>query len=176
MERIRRLYGKYAYQLAAGKERAVAGDQGNSTRQFIPSGALRRLLLPPTYGRHVTEVAEFTILSVEVWASGLVVNIHLPSDGAPEPRLTLQDHFGTEYTLQDSATVGTRNLQVFAPSVPPGTRSLTVRSADDDGRPVVTFAVPWMAVPESQPTLAAGPRGRSSGTDGPYEPELRRPA
>src|SRR6476661_10199104 len=140
---------------------------------LIPSGEFRRMLLPPTYGRNVTPATEFTILSVEVWASRLVVNIHLPSDGAPEPRLTLQDHFGTEYTLQDSATVGTRNLQVFTPSLPPGTRSLTVRSADDDGRPVVTFAVPLMAVPGSRPSLAAGPRGRSSGTDGPYEPELR---
>ncbi|MCU1565210.1 MAG: hypothetical protein JWQ56_147, partial [Pseudarthrobacter sp.] len=88
---------------------------------LIPSGAFRRMLLPPTYGRHVTSATEFTILSVEVWASGLVVNVHLPSDGAPEPQLVLQDHFGTEYTLQESATVGTRNLQVFTPSVPPGT-------------------------------------------------------
>lgn len=154
----------------------MAGDQGNSTRKFIPSGALRRLLLPPTYGRHVTAAAEFTILSVEVWGAGLVVNIHLPADGAPEPRLILQDHFGTEYTLQDSATVGTRNLQVFTPSVPPGTRSLTVRSEDDASRPVVTFAVPLMAVPENRPGLAAGPRGRSGATDGSFEPELRRPA
>lgn len=154
----------------------MAGDQGNTARKFIPSGVLRRLLLPPTYGRHVTPVTEFTVLSVEVWASGLVVNIHLPSDGAPEPRLTLQDHFGTKYTLQDSATVGTRNLQVFTPTVPPGTRSLTVRSADDDGRPVVTFAVPLMAVPEARAGVADGPDGRSGATDAPYEPELRRPA
>ena len=161
---------------ASGKEAAVAGDKGNSTRKFIPSGALRRLLLPPTYGRHVTPATEFTILSVEVWASGLVVNIHLPSDSVPEPRLRLQDHFGTEYTLQDSATIGTRNLQVFTPSVPRGTRSLTVRSADDDGRPVVTFAVPLMAVPDALPGLEEGAHGRSVAADGPYEPELRRPA
>jgi hypothetical protein len=145
---------------------------------LIPSGALRRMLLPPTYGRHVTSATEFTILSVEVWASGLVVNIHLPSDDAPEPRLTLQDHFGTEYSLQESATVGSRNLQVFTPSVPPGTRSLTVRSADDtDGRHVVTFAVPLMSVPEVQPDLkAAGGASSVAADDESYQPDLRRPA
>ena len=154
----------------------MAGDKGNSARKLIPSGALRRLLLPPTYGRHVTSATEFTILSVEVWASGLVVNVHLPSDGVPEPRLTLQDHFGTAYTLQDSATIGTRNLQVFTPSVPPGTRSLTVRSADDDGRPVVTFAVPLMAVSDALPGLEEGTGARSAPTHESYESELRRPA
>ncbi|MBT2564983.1 hypothetical protein J7I84_00470 [Arthrobacter sp. ISL-85] len=145
---------------------------------LIPSGALRRMLLPPTYGRHITSATEFTILSVEVWASGLVVNIHLPSDDTPEPRLTLQDHFGTEYTLQESASVGSRNLQVFTPSVPPGTRSLTIRSADDgDGRPVVTFAVPLMAVPEAQPDpKAAGREASTAAADDSYQPDLRRPA
>ncbi|MGN7202050.1 hypothetical protein [Arthrobacter sp. SAFR-044] len=145
---------------------------------LIPSGELRRMLLPPTYGRHVTSATEFTILSVEVWASGLVVNIHLPSDDAPEPRLMLQDHFGTEYTLQESATVGSRNLQVFTPSVPPGTRSLTIRSADDaDGRPVVTFAVPLMAVQEDRRNLAAEGRETSTAADDEsYQPDLRRPA
>lgn len=145
---------------------------------LIPSGALRRMLLPPTYGRHITSDTEFTILSVEVWASGLVVNIHLPSDDAPEPRITLQDHFGTEYTLQESATVGSRNLQVFTPSVPPGTRSLTVRSTDEsDGRPVVTFAVPLMAVPEAPGGAEAAGGGPSPAVDDEsYEPELRRPA
>ncbi|MEW1810866.1 hypothetical protein AB0284_09165 [Pseudarthrobacter phenanthrenivorans] len=143
---------------------------------LIPSGALRRMLLPPTYGRHVTPDTEFTILSVEVWASGLVVNIHLPAGDAPEPRITLQDHLGTEYTLQESATVGSRNLQVFTPSVPPGTRSLTVRSADDAaGRPVVTFAVPLMAVPEP-PREAVAARRPSHAPDDGYGPELRRPA
>lgn len=145
---------------------------------LIPSGALRRMLLPPTYGRHVTSATEFTILSVEVWASGLVLNIHLPSDDAPEPRLILQDHFGTEYTLQESVTVGSRNLQVFAPSVPPGTRSLTIRSADDaDGRPVVTFAVPLMAVPETADDAeAAGRQDIAEADSGSYRPDLRRPA
>jgi hypothetical protein len=145
---------------------------------IIPSGALRRMLLPPTYGRHVTSATEFTILSVEVWESGLVVNIHLPSDGAPQPRLTLEDHFGTEYSLQESVTLGSRNLQVFAPSVPPGTRSLTVKSQDDaGGRLVVTFAVPLMAVQEtSADAEGAVQQTASEGDDDSYQPELRRPA
>ena len=187
-------------------------------RKLIPSGDLRTMLLPPTYGQHVTRSTEFTVLSVEIWATGLVVNIHLASDGGPEPRIILEDHFGTEYSFQDSATLGSRNLQVFSPSVPPGTRSLTIRSADgpeprlilqdhfgteysfrdsatlesrnlqaftpsvppgtrsltirsaDDpeGRPVVTFAVPLMAVPEE-------PEAPRNG-EYPPSPELRRPA
>ena len=137
-------------------------------RKLIPSGDLRTMLLPPTYGQHVTRSTEFTVLSVEIWATGLVVNIHLASDGGPEPRIILEDHFGTEYSFQDSATLGSRNLQVFSPSVPPGTRSRTIRSADDpEGRPVVTFAVPLMAVPEAEPSAQDG--------DTQHE-ELRRPA
>jgi hypothetical protein len=137
-------------------------------RKLIPSGDLRTMLLPPTYGQHVTRSTEFTVLSVEIWATGLVVNIHLASDGGPEPRIILEDHFGTEYSFQDSATLGSRNLQVFSPSVPPGTRSLTIRSADDpEGRPVVTFAVPLMAVPEAERTAQDGDT---------QQEELRRPA
>ena len=137
-------------------------------RKLIPSGDLRTMLLPPTYGQHVTRSTEFTVLSVEIWATGLVVNIHLASDGGPEPRIILEDHFGTEYSFQDSATLGSRNLQVFSPSLPPGTRSLTVRSADDpEGRPVVTFAVPLMAVPEAEPSAQDGDT---------QQEELRRPA
>ena len=146
---------------------------------LIPSGALRRMLLPPTYGRHVTPASEFTILSVEVWASGLVVNVHLATEGGPAPRLTLEDHFGTRYTLQESAVVDSRNLQVFTPSVPPGTRSLTIRAADDPGRPVVTFAVPLMAVPETPPVAAVpdmqAPR-EADGLPDDGQQELRRPA
>jgi hypothetical protein len=138
-------------------------------RELIPSGSLRRMLLPPTYGQHVTHSTEFTVLSIEIWDSGLVVNIHLASDGGREPRIILQDHFGTEYSLRDSATLGPRNLQVFTPTVPAGTRSLTVRSADDpEGRQVVTFAVPLMAVPEEPET--------SQDSEYPPAPELRRPA
>ncbi|MFP5367512.1 hypothetical protein D7Z96_11145 [Pseudarthrobacter phenanthrenivorans] len=141
--------------------------------ELIPDGTLRRLLLPPTYGQHVTHSTEFTVLSVEIWATGLVVNIHLASEDAAEPRIILQDHFGTEYSFRNSATVGSRNLQVFTPSVPAGTRSLTVRSADDpDSRPVVTFAVPLMALPdEAEPSQDGAQR------DGDYpSPQLRRPA
>lgn len=137
-------------------------------RELIPSGSLRGMLLPPTYGRHVTESTEFTVLSVEIWATGLVVNIQMSSEGGPQPNIILQDHFGTEYRFKNSAILGSRNLQVFTPSVPPGTRSLTVRSADDADRPVVTFAVPLMAV-KDEPDGAASRRY-------PSEAELRRPA
>lgn len=138
-------------------------------RELIPSGSLRGMLLPPTYGRHVTDNTAFTVLSVEIWATGLVVNIQLASDSEPEPNIVLQDHFGTEYSLRSSANLGSRNLQVFTPSVPPGTRSLTVRSADDaQARPVVTFAVPLMAVQDAT--------ADADGTGYPSPPELRRPA
>ncbi len=138
-------------------------------RELIPSGSLRGMLLPPTYGSHVTESTEFTVLSVEIWATGLVVNIQMASDGGPQPDIVLQDHFGTEYSLRNSAVLGSRNLQVFTPSVPPGTRSLTVRSVDDDeARPVVTFAVPLLRV---QDAVADSKDGNY-----PSPPELRRPA
>lgn len=137
-------------------------------RELIPSGPLRTMLLPPTYGKHITESTAFTVLSVEVWASGLVVNIHLAS-GEHEPSIALEDHFGTAYSLSSSASMGSRNLQVFTPSLPPGTRSLTVRlAADADAPPVVTFAVPLMAVPGSEP-------GQSPGRYIPPE-QLQRPA
>lgn len=147
-------------------------------RELIPSGSLRDMLLPPTYGRHVTPATEFTVLSVEIWDTGLVVTIHLASADTPVPRIILQDHFGTEYTLHKSATVGSRNLQVFTPTVPDRTRSLTVRSADDpDGKHVVTFAVPLRAVPDEPGRQGAGSgKSRPPGA-GDYPPsELRRPA
>jgi len=83
---------------------------------------------------------------VEVWSRCLVVNIHVKSAiGRPVPRITIEDHWGTPYRFRDSASLGSRNLQVFTPSVPFGTRSLTIRSVDDaDARLVVTFAVPLM--------------------------------
>jgi hypothetical protein len=144
-------------------------------RELIPSGSLRGMLLPPTYGRHITDATAFTVLSVEIWATGLVVNIQLAADGGPQPGIQVQDHFGTEYTLRESAVVGSRNLQVFTPSVPPGTRSLTIRSTDDaGGRPVVTFAVPLLSVPDQ---LDAMDRPVLDGEDPAYQPpELRRPA
>ena len=113
---------------------------------LIPKGTLRQMLLPPTFGLHLTGSAEYTVLSVEVWSTCLVVNIHVESAvGNPVPGIAIEDHRGTVYTFQDSANVGSRNLQVFTPSVPFGTRSLTIRSTDDaDARLVVTFAVPLM--------------------------------
>lgn len=134
-------------------------------RDFIPTGSLREVLVPPTYGRHVTVSAEFTVLSVEIWSTGLVVNIQLASSGGPKPRIEVRDHFGTRYSLRDSATVGSRNMQVFSPSLPAGTRSLTIRSAEGaDDRPVVTFAVPMRAAPPPDSPLDQD------------QPELRRPA
>jgi hypothetical protein len=145
-------------------------------REIIPSGTLRGMLLPPTYGRHVTDATAFTVLSVEIWATGLVVNIQVAADGGRQPDIILQDHFGTEYTLQDSAALGSRVLQVFTPSVPRGTRSLTIRSADGSGRPVVTFAVPLMSVPDTA-DMAGDAGGREAGgLEAGYPPELRRPA
>lgn len=115
-------------------------------RNLIPKGTLRQMLLPPTFGLHLTPAADFTVLSVEVWSSCLVVNIHVESaEGRAAPEIAVEDHLGTLYTFRDSAILGSRNLQVFTPSVPPGTRSLTIRSTEDeDPRLVVTFAVPVM--------------------------------
>ncbi len=112
-------------------------------RKLIPKGTLRQMLLPPTFGLHLTGSADFTVLSVEVWSTCLVVNIHVESAaGKSIPEIAIEDHWGTVYTLQDSASLGSRNLQVFTPSVPPGTRSLTIRSTDaPEARLVVSFAV-----------------------------------
>jgi hypothetical protein len=113
-------------------------------RNLIPKGTLRQMLLPPTFGLHMTRAADFTVLSVEVWSTCLVVNIHVESAaGRAAPEIAIEDHWGTVYTFQDSASLGSRNLQVFTPSVPAGTRSLTIRSTDAaEARLVVTFAVP----------------------------------
>lgn len=135
-------------------------------RNLIPKGTLRQMLLPPTFGLHLTHGAEFTVLSVEVWSTCLVVNIHVESAaGRAVPEIAIEDHWGTLYTLRDSASLGFRNLQVFTPSVPPGTRSLTIRSTGDaDARLVVSFAVPRMRdaedvdhVPMSHPSRLRRP-------------------
>ena len=136
-------------------------------RNLIPKGTLRQMLLPPTFGRHMTRAADFTVLSVEVWSTCLVVNIHVESAaGRAAPEIAIEDHWGTVYTLQDSASLGSRNLQVFTPSVPAGTRSLTIRSTDAaEARLVVTFAVPVMRDARGLDQAAA------------YQPHhLRRPA
>ncbi len=136
---------------------------------FIPKGSLRKMLLPPTFGLHLTRSAEYTVLSVEVWTSCLVVNIHVESAaGRLVPGIAIEDHLGTVYSFRDSATVGSRNLQVFTPSLPPGTRSLTIRSTDDaEARLVVTFAVPLLRDSDALGQAAA-----------PITPpsQLRRPA
>jgi hypothetical protein len=136
---------------------------------FIPKGSLRKMLLPPTFGLHLTRSAEYTVLSVEVWTSCLVVNIHVESAaGRLVPGIAIEDHLGTVYSFRDSVTVGSRNLQVFTPSLPPGTRSLTIRSTDDaEARLVVTFAVPLL-----RDSDALGP------SEAPISPpsQLRRPA
>ncbi|BAS10665.1 hypothetical protein AHiyo4_40870 [Arthrobacter sp. Hiyo4] len=135
-------------------------------RNLIPKGILRKMLLPPTYGLHLTPGAEFTVLSVEVWSTCLVVNIHVESAaGRAVPEIAIEDHWGTQYTFRDSASLGSRNLQVFTPSLPPGTRSLTIRSTDDaNARLVVSFAVPLMReageapkVPVSRPVRLRRP-------------------
>ena len=135
-------------------------------RNLIPKGILRRVLLPPTYGLHLTRGADFTVLSVELWSTCLVVNIHVESAGRAIPEIAVEDHWGTLYTLRDSASVGSRNLQVFTPSVPPGTRSLTIRSTDEAAaRLVVTLAVPRMReTGEAAEAPVSGPA------------QLRRPA
>jgi hypothetical protein len=116
-------------------------------RDPLPVGSLRRVLLPATFGRHqLPQSTGFTVVSVEIWTTGLVVNIHLASDASTNPSppgIAVEDHWGTAYSLAGSTTVGTRNLQTFSPSLPSGTRSLTITSTDDaDARLVVTLAVP----------------------------------
>jgi hypothetical protein len=115
-------------------------------RNIIPKGTLRQMLLPPTFGLHMTRAADFTVLSVEVWSTCLVVNIHVESAaGSAIPKIVVEDHWGTAYHFRDSVSMGSRNIQVFKPSLPPGTRSLTIRSTDAaEARYVVSFAVPAM--------------------------------
>jgi hypothetical protein len=112
----------------------------------VSGGHLERVLLPLTFGKHESHGTKFTVLAVEVWNTGIVVNLHLASSNEAEPHtpeIIVQDHFGTEYVLDQVATVGSRQLQYFAPSIPEGTRSLTIRSMDPEGDSfVVTLAVP----------------------------------
>lgn len=112
----------------------------------VSGGRLERVLLPLTFGKHQTHGTEFTVLAVEIWDTGIVVNLHLASTNGtepPTPEILIHDHFGTEYGLDQVATIGSRQLQFFAPSIPQGTRSLTIRSVDADGASfVVALAVP----------------------------------
>ncbi len=112
----------------------------------VSVGHLERVLLPLTFGKHQSHGTEFTVLAVEIWDTGIVVNLHFASTNGSEPstpEIAVHDHFGTEYRLDQVATVGARQLQFFAPSIPEGTRSLTIRCADPDGASfVVALAVP----------------------------------
>jgi hypothetical protein len=112
----------------------------------VSGGHLERVLLPLTFGKHQSQGIEFTVLAVEIWDTGIVVNLHLASVSEDEPQtpaIVVHDHFGTEYTLDEVATVGSRQLQFFAPSIPEGTRSLTIRSGDPNSASfVVALAVP----------------------------------
>jgi hypothetical protein len=112
----------------------------------VSGGHLERVLLPLTFGKHQSQGIEFTVLAVEIWDTGIVVNLHLASvseDEPQNPEIVVNDHFGTEYRLDEVATVGSRQLQFFAPSIPEGTRSLTIRSGDPNSASfVVALAVP----------------------------------
>jgi hypothetical protein len=112
----------------------------------VSGGQLERVLLPLTFGKHQSHGTEFTVLAVEIWDTGIVVNLHLASTNGTEPHtpeIAIHDHFGTEYGLDQVATIGSRQLQFFAPSIPHGTRSLTIRSVDAEGASfVVALAVP----------------------------------
>ena len=112
----------------------------------VSGGHLERVLLPLTFGKHQSQGIEFTVLAVEIWDTGIVVNLHLASVNEDEPQtpaIVVHDHFGTEYRLDEVATVGSRQLQFFAPSIPEGTRSLTIRSGDPNSASfVVALAVP----------------------------------
>jgi hypothetical protein len=114
----------------------------------LSGGHLERVLLPLTFGKHQSQGTAFTVLAVEIWNTGIVVNLHLhhASKKGTKPKtpdIVVHDHFGTEYTLDEVATVGSRQLQFFAPSIPEGTRSLTIRSVDPEGASfVVALAVP----------------------------------
>lgn len=112
----------------------------------VSGGHLERVVLPLTFGKHQSQGAAFTVLAVEIWNTGLVVNLHLASTNETEPKtpdIVVHDHFGTEYKLDEVATVGSRQLQFFAPTIPEGTRSLTIRSVDPEGASfVVALAVP----------------------------------
>jgi hypothetical protein len=109
------------------------------------AGNPQHVLVPRSFGRHRTDGSEFTVLSVEIWTTGLVVNLQLRAAGARSslPRIVVEDHWGTVYTRKGSATLGARQLQYFEPSVPDGIRSLTIKCEDSRGVHEVLFvAVP----------------------------------
>lgn len=123
----------------------------------MPQGALIHVLLPQGFGRHWSSGVDFTVVSVEIWAGGIVVNVHVrheKGDTASVPEISVEDHLGTTYSLAASKTVGSRNLQIFTPSAPPATRSLTIRSTEAGiKRLVVALAVPRVAGSAERPAI-----------------------
>lgn len=118
------------------------------------AGNLQHVLVPRTFGRHRTDGCEFSILAVEIWTMGLVVNMQLrfTGDVSRPPGIVVEDHWGTVYTRKGSANLGARHLQYFEPSAPDGIRSLTIKCTDSGGLREVLF----VAVPVRQPTTLAG--------------------
>jgi hypothetical protein len=110
------------------------------------AGSLLHVLVPRSFGRHNTDSAEFSILSVEIWTTGIVVNMQVRSAAGPDfkrPGIVLEDHLGTVYTRKGSVSLGARHLQYFEPTVPEGIRSLTIKCMDSQGiHEVLFFAVP----------------------------------
>jgi hypothetical protein len=109
-------------------------------------GTLRRVLVPSSFGRDRTDGGEFTVLAVEIWTRGVLVNLQVYPDAGQEaggPGILLEDHAGTVYTRRGSARLGSRHLQYFEPTAPEGIRSLTIKCADSAGIHQVLFvAVP----------------------------------
>ncbi|MFD1213476.1 hypothetical protein ACFQ36_15660 [Arthrobacter sp. GCM10027362] len=110
------------------------------------AGTLQHVLVPHSFGRHDTGSSEFIILSVEIWTTGLIVNMQVRSTAGPEfrrPDIMVEDHLGTVYTRKGSVSLGARHLQYFEPTVPEGIRSLTIKCEDAGGiRRVLFLAVP----------------------------------
>jgi hypothetical protein len=115
-------------------------------RDPFPEGGLRHVLVPPTLGHHQTTEIVFTVLSVEIWETGIVVNIHTSQTAGVRPSpptISVEDHLGTVYSLETSTSLGARNIQIFTPSTPTAARSLTIKSSQPDTEAlVVALAVP----------------------------------
>ena len=54
-------------------------------RDALPGGSLSHVLLPQTFWLHQTKLTDFTVLSVELWTTGIVVNIHMASEDDSSP-------------------------------------------------------------------------------------------
>jgi hypothetical protein len=132
---------------------------GDPTPATALAGNVQHVLVPRSFGRHRTDAAEFTVLSVEIWTTGLVVNLQLRAAGSRSgpPAIVVEDHRGTVYTRKGSAGLGARHLQYFEPSVPAGVRSLTIKCEDSGGIREVLF----VAVPAQRPARGGRIRVRN---------------